>query len=105
WGWGISSQYSFPVIQNAASASRCSEARRGGRWRHTHSGPANCHLIGKGEEQFRNGKPERSGSGKIDDEVKLGRLLDPQVACLGPAQNLVDVAGAPIVVQEVRQWG
>jgi hypothetical protein len=60
----------------------------GGRWRHTHSGPANCHLIGKGEERFRNGKPERSGSGKIDDEVKFGRLLDRQVACLGPAQIL-----------------
>jgi hypothetical protein len=66
--------------------------------------PGNCHLIRKGEERFRNGKPERSGSGKIDDEVKLGRLLDRQVACLGPAQNLVDVAGAPIVIQEVRQW-
>ena len=37
--------------------------------------------------------PERPGGFEIDDEFEFGRLLDRDVAGLGPAQNLIDELG------------
>jgi hypothetical protein len=34
------------------------------------------HLIGAGEQRRRNGEPERLSGRQVNDEVKLGRLLD-----------------------------
>src|SRR6266487_7022432 len=61
------------------------------------------HLVGAGEQRWRDGEAEHLAGCPIDDEIKLGRLLDRDVARLGPAQNLVDiVGGAPVQVRVVR---
>jgi hypothetical protein len=42
------------------------------------------------------GWAERPRSGEIDDEIKFGRLLNREIARLGPAQNLVNlISGVP----------
>src|SRR5262249_55758665 len=38
------------------------------------------HLVGAGEQRWRDGQAERLGGDQIDDEIELGRLLDRQVA-------------------------
>jgi hypothetical protein len=51
------------------------------------------HLVGQHEEVVWHFDPERPRGGEIDDEIKFGRLLDWEIAGLGPAQNLVDILG------------
>src|SRR5271170_1209121 len=43
---------------------------------------------------LRDFRTDRFGSCQIDDKLEFGRLLDPDIAGLRPAQNLVD-DGAP----------
>jgi len=45
------------------------------------------HLVGAGEQMRRDGDAKRFGSGPVDDEIELGRLLDRQIRRLRPAQN------------------
>src|SRR5262249_59576745 len=51
------------------------------------------HLVGAQQERLGDCQPERLGGCKIDDEIKLGRLLDRNFARLRPAKNLVDILG------------
>ena len=54
------------------------------------------HLVGQHEEVVWHFDPERPRGGEIDDEIEFGRLLDWEIAGLGPAQNLVHIlSGAP----------
>src|SRR5262249_59549562 len=59
-----------------------------------------------GEQCRRHGETERSRRNQVDDQIKLGRLLDRKIGRLCPAQNLIDiVGGTPVQVQEVRSIG
>jgi hypothetical protein len=51
------------------------------------------HLVGKREHFIWNGEAERLGGADVDDEIEFGRLLYRQVACICPAQYLVDLVG------------
>ena len=51
------------------------------------------HLVGQHEEVVWHFDPERPRGGEIDDEMEFGRLLDWEIAGLGPAQNLVHILG------------
>src|SRR5262249_14736274 len=54
------------------------------------------HLVGAREQRRRNRQAERPGGDKVHDQIKLGRLLDRDIAGLRPAQNLVgQLGGAP----------
>ena len=58
------------------------------------------HLVGVCHERRRKFEAERLGGREIYDEIKLGRLLNRDVARFGTAQNLVDiVGGAPVQVR------
>src|SRR5262245_44665929 len=63
-------------------------------------------LFGAGEQGWRHRETKRIGSGQIDDEIELGRLLDRDVASLRTTQNFIDItSGAPEQVQKVRSIG
>src|SRR5258705_4559660 len=51
------------------------------------------HLVCPLEQRLRDRQPERLRGLHIDDQLKLGGLLDRQVTRLGAFQNLVDVGG------------
>src|SRR5438093_12328681 len=51
------------------------------------------HLVGAQEERLGDRQAKRLGGVQIDDEIELGRLLDRDVAWLGPSQNLVNIVG------------
>jgi hypothetical protein len=53
------------------------------RQTHAPQGPSFNNVIGAGEQRRRHGETERLRSLEIDDEVKLGRLLDRNVGRLG----------------------
>ena len=54
------------------------------------------YLVGQHEEVVWHFDPERPRGGEIDDEIEFSRLLDWEIAGLGPAQNLVHIlSGAP----------
>ena len=54
----------------------------------------------------RDREAERLGGGQVDDQIKLGRLLDRQVARLCSAQNIVDVIGSTSEqVRKIRSIG
>jgi hypothetical protein len=50
-------------------------------------------LVGAQEEGFWNLKPDRLRGGQIDNQLKLGRLHDREVAWLRPTQDFVNVLG------------
>src|SRR5215469_9891276 len=45
------------------------------------------HLVGARQQCRRHGETERSRRDQVDDQIKLGRLLDRKVGRLCPAQN------------------
>src|SRR5262245_46023815 len=49
------------------------------------------HLVRALQEQRRDRQPERHGGLQVDDQLKLCRLLDGDVAGLGPLQDAVHV--------------
>ena len=44
------------------------------------SGTLFDHLVGKGKQAFRNGEAERVGGLQVNDQIKLGNLLDRKIA-------------------------
>src|SRR5450759_1584790 len=64
------------------------------------------HLIGAGEQCWRQIEAKGLCGPRIDDQIKLGWLLDWKIGRLRPAQNLVDiVGGAPKQVRDVCSLG
>src|SRR5262249_57405742 len=51
------------------------------------------HLVGEREQLLGNCQAQRLGSRQIDDELKLGRLLDRNIGRVCSAQDLVDEVG------------
>ena len=48
----------------------------------------------------------RFGSGQVDDEIELGRLLDRKIGGLRPAENSIDeIGGAPELVRVIWPIG
>src|SRR5215469_5384121 len=50
------------------------------------------HLVGAGNQRRRDVQPEPSGSFQIDDQLKLNRLLNRQVARVFPFDNPINVS-------------
>src|SRR5215831_2531858 len=57
------------------------------------STPSFDHLVGAGEQRWRNIEADCLGRDQIDDKIIIGRLLDRQIARLGAVQDLVHVLG------------
>jgi hypothetical protein len=75
------------------------------RKRHMRRSKTRClfdHLIGAQQEVLGQLEAEHLRGGEIEDQVKLGRLLDRQVAGLCAAQDLIDIVGG---ASEARQQG
>ena len=57
------------------------------------------HLVGAGEDRWRDGDAELLGSLEIDDQLEGRRLLDRQIGRLGAVEDLSDVtAWRPVAV-------
>ena len=54
--------------------------------------PSPNHLVSPHQDRLGNSDAEGFGGLQVDDKLELGRLLDGQVAGLGPFQDLVHVA-------------
>src|SRR5262249_10159061 len=64
------------------------------------------HLVSAQKEPLGDVQPEGLGSGQIDDQIELGRLLDAQISRLCRAQNLVHIfGGAPEHTREIWPIG
>src|SRR6516225_12004080 len=51
------------------------------------------HLIGAGEQRWRNAEAKRLRRDQLHNQIEFGRLLDRKVGRFRPAQNLVDIIG------------
>ena len=49
------------------------------------------HLVGRGQQRFRDGKPERLRRFEVDDQLEFGRLLDWQVCGLGAVEDFAGI--------------
>ena len=45
------------------------------------------HLVGSGEQSWRNGQAKRFGGFEVDDKIEFGRLFDRNIGRLAPPQN------------------
>jgi hypothetical protein len=64
------------------------------------------HIVGAGEQHWRDRNPEGPGCLEVDHELELGRLLDRQRSGIGALEDLVDEGrGAEIDVAEARAVG
>src|SRR5262245_2595983 len=64
------------------------------------------HLIGGGQKIRRDHDTKRACCPQIDDEVEPGWLVDWKIACVGPVQNVIDVASRSTeTVRNVRAIG
>src|SRR5262249_56047234 len=55
------------------------------------------HLVGGRKQRWRHGEAERLGSRGVDDQLKLGRLLNREIARLLSLENAIDIAGGAAV--------
>jgi hypothetical protein len=53
------------------------------------------HLVGAGEDQRREGEPERFRSLEVDDQLEPGGLLDGQIGGLSPLRIRSNSASSP----------
>jgi hypothetical protein len=60
------------------------------------------HLVGARQQRSGDFEAERLGGRKIDDEIKLGRLLDRDVGRLRSAQDLVDIVAWGVMPMQWR---
>ena len=51
------------------------------------------HLVGAGDEQWRQVEAERASRFEVDRQIELGWQLDRQVGGLGALQDAVHIAG------------
>src|SRR5215813_592401 len=51
------------------------------------------HVVGAGEQQLRYGEAEHPGSFEVDQELKLGRLLDGKITWFRTPENLQHIFG------------
>src|SRR5262245_55195266 len=74
--------------------------------RHSQSERLFDHLVGAGDERRRYVETDRFGGGEVDDELKLGGLLDRQVAWLFTLEDTIDIGrGLPISIEHFRPIG
>ena len=54
--------------------------------------PSLDHFVGRGQQRWRHGEPQRFGGLEINDQLETRRLFDRQIAGLCAFQDLVDIA-------------
>src|SRR5262249_51876247 len=60
------------------------------------------YLVGAGEHHRRPFPAKRLRHDQVNDEVELGRLLDPKIGGLRPPQNLSTKSGAPVLRKSMK---
>jgi hypothetical protein len=61
------------------------------------------HIVGGGQQRFRDGKGERLGGLEIDDQLELGRLRNGKVGWLLASENAPGVYASLVTIRSRRR--
>src|SRR6516225_11529505 len=97
--------YKF-LFHRASSATFATQSAKSGHSHCSKKAPLFDHLVGAGEQRWRDVEAKRFGGLEVDHKLVPGRVLHREVTRLLTLENAIDVAGgATVLIDEVGPVG